>query len=296
MVALAGALFARSADAADAPQLPGIATDVIAAAEEQDQRAHAAPAESWWNADRVLRWTPGVVLLAAGLAVDFAAEPPRDPRWDSRNSFDDGIQDALGGDSRSTRDAAATASTVLLAALGAGYAADIYFLRDDYDVEQSLMVGLTMTAGDLVVTETAKVAAGRERPYVRECRTNPGYSDSCISGRDDNASFFSAHASESATLAGLVCVRRLRRRDVTWRDRLLCGAAVATSATTGILRISAEEHYATDVLAGWGTGAVFGAAIPLLFPRWSGLEDDDSSELTPLAGAQGLGLQYTHRF
>ena len=70
---------------------------------------------------------------------------------------------------------------------------------------------------------------------------------------------------------------------------------MSASAATGILRMVADEHYATDVLAGWGAGALFGTALPLFFPGWSGMGTGDAS-VAPLAGPGVLGLQYTSRF
>jgi hypothetical protein len=274
--------------------LPGVRHDVLAAAQQIDEQPASFSRSEVFSRERAVRWAPAMALGAAALTVDLAAEAPDHPRWDTRNRFDDAIQDGLVDGSSSGREAAAIASTVLVSALGAAYATDIYLLRDDYAVEQSLAVSLTATAATQLFSGTAKAVAGRERPYVRRCRANPDYSESCRSS-DDNESFLSLHASQSATLASLMCVRRLRRHDRTWADGLACGAAAATSAAAGILRITADEHYTTDVLAGWGAGVLFGAALPLLFPAWSGIGDGDSS-VTPVAGTDGFGLQYTSRF
>jgi hypothetical protein len=275
--------------------LPGLSRDVLAAAEGFERESAApAPGCRFCLRERAPRWAPGLALAAAALTVDFAASAPDEARWDTRNHFDDAISDGLASDSRSTREAAATASTVLVSALGAALATDVWLLRDEYDVEQSIAVALTAAAATQLTSVSAKVAAGRERPYVRRCRANPDYSNSCDSD-DDNESFLSLHASQSATIASLLCVRRLRRPDRTWADALMCGAAAATSAATGILRITADEHYATDVLAGWGAGVLFGTALPLLFPAWSGIGSSDAG-LTAVAGAEGFGFQYTSRF
>jgi membrane-associated phospholipid phosphatase len=275
--------------------LPGTSHDVLAAAARLE-RGNPGPAPDcrFCFRERAPRWAPGLALAAAALTVDFAASAPNEPRWDTRNHFDDAISDGLAAGSRSGRDAAATASTVLISALGAAFAGDIYLLRNEYDVEQSLAVALTATAATQLTSVSAKAIAARERPYVRRCRTDSRYSDSCNSD-DDNAGFLSLHASQSATLASLLCVRHLRRADRTWVDALMCGAAAATSVATGILRIAADEHYATDVLAGWGAGALFGTALPLFFPAWSGIGDGDAS-ITPLAGAEGFGFQFSSRF
>lgn len=277
--------------------LPGISENVLASAERMDGDAGRAPSSracAWCTPERVRRWAPVLGLAAVTLGVGLGPEPPDDPRWDTRNSFDDAIQDGLAGGSSSTRDAAATASTVLIGTLGAAFAADLYVLRDEYPLEQSLVVALTTTGGTLLATETLKVSAGRERPYVRRCEADPGYSGSCNSG-DDNAGFVSTHASESAALASQICVRRLRRAAVRWSDRLICGAAASASIATGLLRITADEHYFTDVLAGWGVGVAFGAVLPLMLPEWSGIGDEQPL-IIPTAGAGGLGLQYTSRF
>jgi membrane-associated phospholipid phosphatase len=274
--------------------LPGTNPDVLAAAArlERDDPEPASGECRLCLREHAPRWAPGLALAAAALTVDFAADAPGEPRWDTRNHFDDAISDGLAAGSRSGRDAAATASTVLISVLGAALAGDVYLLRNEYDVEQSLAVALTATAATQLTSVSAKAIAARERPYVRRCGSNPDYSKSCDSD-DDNAGFLSLHASQSATLASLLCVRHLRRADRTWTDGLVCGAAAATSAATGILRIAADEHYATDVLAGWGAGALFGTALPLLFPGWSGMGDGDTS-VTPLAG--GFGLQITSSF
>lgn len=292
---------ARIAQAADssAPTLPGVSVNLQshARALQSNPSRPEAPACTWCSRERASRWLPALGLAAASTTVALVADPPRDPRWDTRNRFDDAIQDGLSGGSSSTRDGAATASDVLVGALGVALAGDIWLLRDEYPLEQSISTGLAATMGTLLVTETAKASAGRERPYVRRCRSDPGYTDSCNSGRDDNASFFSTHASESATLASLVCVRRLYRRESTWNDRLVCGLASATSVTTGVLRITADEHYFTDVLAGWATGVLFGAVLPIVLPQWSGVGQPEATHtIAPVAGDRSIGLQYVRSF
>lgn len=286
---------ASSSNRRDSPALPGLSRDVLASAERlQERDAEPESACAWCTPARVRRWAPVVGLVGVTLGVSLGPEPPDDPRWDTRNSFDDAIQDGLAGGGSSTREAAATASTVLISALGASFAADLYVLRDEYPLEQSLAVAFVSTGGTMLATETLKVSVGRERPYVRRCEADPGYSGSCNSG-DDNASFASTHASESAALASQICARRLSRASVGWSDRLICGVAASASLATGLLRITADEHYFTDVLAGWGVGIAFGAVLPMMFPEWSGI-GGERPVVTPTAGAGGFGLQYTSRF
>jgi membrane-associated phospholipid phosphatase len=44
----------------------------------------------------------------------------------------------------------------------------------------------------------------------------------------------------------------------------ILGLGLAGAATTGYLRVAADAHWATDVLAGAAFGAAVGVAVPLL--------------------------------
>jgi membrane-associated phospholipid phosphatase len=57
----------------------------------------------------------------------------------------------------------------------------------------------------------------------------------------------------------------------------LWGAAAAMSLATGTLRIIAEKHYFTDVLAGTALGAASGIVVPLLHRRGSVLAESGGS-------------------
>jgi len=153
---------------------------------------------------------------------------------------------------------------VLFGTLGAGLVVDWIALRDEYDPWDSAGIDAGWFFSNTLTTRVAKVAAGRERPFVEPCGLDPDYVSSCDAGSDGNASFFSGHASESATLAGLLCARHLHRRERGRADLAICGAAVAASAATGVLRITADQHWATDVLVGWISGGIFGYVLPSL--------------------------------
>jgi hypothetical protein len=190
-------------------------------------------------------------VIGPGLAVlEIGAEPPRDARWEGENGFDDGIRDVFVGGSRSARSAAATASDVLFGGLGLALLLDEIWLRHETPVLRSLLFDGSWLITNELATRSAKVAAGRERPYVDPCAVDSDYVSDCNQGRDRNASFFSGHASRTATMAGLVCSHHLHRAASGWVDWLICGGAAAASAATGVLRVTAEEHHATDVLAG----------------------------------------------
>ena len=251
------------------------------------------------DAGQPLDWLAFGLLIGASAGLQFGTDPPRSPSWSVRNGFDDGIRSGLKGGSRGTRDAAADASDALLGALGATLVAD--WLYDCGREPEEEAIGLLWSLrhdgswflANTVATDVAKVAAGRERPYVRPCESNPSYIDDCDSGRDRNASFWSGHASTTATLAGLLCARHTSGPQITRADALLCGLPVAGALTTGLLRIVADRHYASDVLAGWASGALFGYLLPRRFsydPLRRGMA------LRPLAHPRGSGLELVLTF
>jgi membrane-associated phospholipid phosphatase len=146
------------------------------------------------------------------------------------------------------------------------------------------------------VVRGVKRAAGRERPYVAPCALDPDYVSECGDGRGGNTSFFSGHAATTASLAGMICARHLHRAGRSAVDWWACGGAVAGSFTAGMLRLAADEHYATDVLAGWVSGAVFGYLLPSRFLFDRDGEPPAAAAFTPLVGPRRYGLRFDLRF
>jgi membrane-associated phospholipid phosphatase len=122
-------------------------------------------------------------------------------------------------------------------------------------IDDSLPVIESIVIAQLV-TQTVKFSVGRQRPFVHFAQ--PGRSPET----DDNLSFLSGHSSlvfSIATSAGMVAHRRgYRSETVIW----IAGMSIA--ASTAYLRIAADKHYFTDVVAGSGLGAAVGLAVPLL--------------------------------
>jgi membrane-associated phospholipid phosphatase len=114
-------------------------------------------------------------------------------------------------------------------------------------------------------------------------------------------SFYSGHASLSSTMAGLLCARRLHRPERGAADYLLCGGASSLALATGFLRVSADKHWLSDVLVGWGTGIVFGYVLPSIFhygkpkSRRSG-RPTATHFVTPIAGTSVWGLRYDLKY
>src|SRR5882724_4869348 len=124
-----------------------------------------------------------------------------------------------------------------------------------------------LAADTLVVAESAmiaidlnqigKLAFARQRPDVHaRISTDPTFQPSSA----DNLSFFSGHATLAfalATSAGTVAsMRHHRLAPVMW------AAGMLLATTGGYLRIAADRHYATDVIAGAVVGSAVGFTVP----------------------------------
>ncbi len=199
---------------------------------------------------------------------------PLSCKWCTPPTIDEKVQAALlWGNPR----AAAVASDAIgLAALPAGLLAFGFFSaraagdRDAFWVDTLVIAEAASIAGALNVS--LKYLAGRQRPYAYYGR-QAFYDDP----NDRNVSFYSGHTSmafASATAAGTVYLLR-GYRGAPWA----LGGGLALAAFTGYLRIAADKHWFTDVLAGAAVGSLVGWAVPYLFHRADG------------AGSQGAAIR-----
>ena len=235
------------------------------------------------NTYNFLAWSAG-----AG-AIHLGAEPPGTARWSTPNGFDDSIRDALRADSPSGRSSAATASDVLLYAAIAGPLVGVGKSWSEGDCDEAF--DLTARAAEAMaltafITQSVKIIAGRQRPDRAACVVG------CDDGSDSRESFFSGHASFAATGAGLVCGQSIKRK--TWGDGMFqravpCAFGIGVAIAVGVLRVSSDKHWASDVLAGWAVGSLVGyfdvpGPFDLLRFRLRGRDGGK--------GAEGVALPY----
>jgi len=106
-----------------------------------------------------------------------------------------------------------------------------------------------------LVVQAMKFSFARERPFVH-------FGSEVAFEPDHNRSFPSGHSALGfaiTTSAGMVCHWRKY-----WTEPYVWGAGITLSLTTEYLRIAADKHYLTDVLAGGLIGAIGGYTIPRL--------------------------------
>lgn len=143
-------------------------------------------------------------------------------------------------------------------ALGVHQSPDVAAQMALIDAQALTLSGLTQF---LVVR-----AVARQRPYVQDCDAEGRTITRECGGSNDYKSFFSGHAAAAFTSAGLTCVhhQHLPLYGGGTAEAWACTWAVTVAAATGLFRIVADAHYATDVLAGAGVGWFYGYVMPKL--------------------------------
>ena len=240
---------------------PAVALALLAAA----GRAPAAgpvPLEYHLGADFAL--TGGAA--AAGLVLALALRPPDACRLCGTTGLDDARGAFLWDDPRAAgRWSDVLAYGALPAALLGGLWLSARAAGDGSAVLVDALAVAEAASVSFLLAQAVKELAARPRPYVVAGRDLPWASD-----RERYLSFYSGHtalAFSAAVAAATVAFRR------GYRSAWLIGAGgLAAAAVVGYLRIAADMHQLTDVLAGAAAGAAVGFAVPWLLhpPRSAG--------------------------
>jgi len=134
---------------------------------------------------------------------------------------------------------------------------------DGFTVEfgnASLVYGEAM-AINLFVTNLTKHLVRRPRPYTHS--TDPRVREFAKhQASDAHASFFSGHASISATAATAGSVLYALRTEDRVARHVMWGTEMALAGFTAGLRPRAGRHYPTDVLVGTAVGVTLGFVVP----------------------------------
>jgi membrane-associated phospholipid phosphatase len=181
-------------------------------------------------------------------------------RWCEPSSIDRSVRNALVWNNTGRANFLSNLDTYVLApAVGFGLLIAVdhdagwaRFLDDVIPVAATVAVSGT-------VTQMLKISVGRRRPEAQF--GDPGRATT----RSDNLSFVSGHSSLGFAItasAGLICHWRHY-----WTEPYVWGAGIALSLSTEYLRMGADKHYLSDVLAGGAVGLASGLLIPRLMRR-----------------------------
>lgn len=263
------------------------------------------------------RWQPefrdaapidAVVIAGGGLLYigDMLLIPRcEEAIWHGPILWDGAVRDGLRAGARGTRETTADVSDYLftgsvlhnlvfdnlLVALALHQDPELAFQLSVMNLEAYAIAG--------ALTGLIKTGAGRERPFARECRTDPSYSELCGTLTSYRA-FFSAHAATTAVGAGLLCAHHthLPLYGGGMIDAATCGLGIALTLATGMLRIASDNHWATDVTTGHLVGFASGYLVPtLLYYEWGDDGNATSSSVgrqtavLPLVTSSALGAQ-----
>jgi membrane-associated phospholipid phosphatase len=241
-------------------------------------RAHAAdPDKVEWSPDwrrmQLAEVIGSLALVVVNPLVDTRIPYPDHATWTGGILFDNWARDVFRGHTAATL---STASTLTDWFYKAGpivpVAVDAYFAA--LGIHQNADVALQMALIDLesygvsaLVSLTLEHAIGRARPYTEDCNARDPSSGALLhqcGTTNDFRSFYSGHATATATTAGLVCVehQHLPLFGGGLADLAPCLLMIGVSVTTGILRVVYDEHWASDVVTGWIVGGAAGYLLP----------------------------------
>jgi membrane-associated phospholipid phosphatase len=211
-------------------------------------------------------------LIVNGAILELFSDQSAAPRWVGPVLFDTAVRDAVVGRNRATRDTADTLSDV------AFYSAQLYStvvdsggvaLIGDQNFEvasQTTLLNVQANALVFLLTRSSHRILARARSFHLSCPDDMDYSPYCDVPRY-NASFISGHASMAFAGAGLTCAHHqyLPLYGAPAADVAACVGVTVLATASGFLRIVADKHYASDVVAGAILGGLVGYGLPVLF-------------------------------
>lgn len=220
----------------------------------------------------------GVYITWETVAKDALA--PNPCRWCSVNSFDARIRDSLVWGHRDSAAALSNLTGYAMAPLAAG---GLLLLATSglSDDQRWLAFGddiLTVAEAAMytqLVVQGFKYSFGRQRPYAHYTP------DAYAKTSDDNLSFLSGHTALAFSIA--TATGTIAHRHHYHHEAAIWAVGMGLAATTAYLRVAADKHYATDVLA----GGVLGAAGGILVPRITG---GLAAAVAPVEGGGGVAL------
>lgn len=247
---------------------------VLTVAVAMSARPAMAQSRLEWDPEWRRVGTPEYVATGAFFggfaAIRFGVSPADVALWTSPLPLDREIRSGLVATTRSGRrttglisDSIAIAS-VAQPMLIDGLLVAAVVRRSSNVAWQMEVINTEAYAFSLFLNMAAKRFFARQRPYGIMCKADPEYTD--CEDLDRYRSFYSGHASLTATSAGLTCAHHthLPLYGGGVADPLACGVAVVGTLATGALRITSDKHWASDVLVGHVMGFVAGYVLPSL--------------------------------
>lgn len=272
--------------------------------------ASSASALEWNPKWRKVGLLEGLSLIPMGgalLAIELAWPPPEHPRWTGGIFFDGKVRSALVGHTYDTQKTARSigdmlfmVGSVLPVVVDVGVTLAVH---QEPDIAlQILLIDLQSAAVAGLLSLTSEHSVGRGRPFVADCQPDGSVLDDqgrplvnhCSKGYEAK-SFYSGHAAATMASAGLTCLthQRLPIFGGGAADVAPCVIMVGVSITTGVSRLVADMHWFSDVVIGWGIGALTGYVLPAAIHYGFSNDSQEHSglQLLPIATATSERIQ-----
>jgi membrane-associated phospholipid phosphatase len=213
-------------------------------------------------------YVPRLIGLGVGFGLYLSSETfakntlsPDHCRWCTPPGFDRSVHDHLvWGNPKQADTLSGVTAFALTPLVALGTVLGSAFQHDErakFFADDLLTVAEAGVYGQLVV-QALKFSVARQRPYAFD------HSGVYAPGTEDNVSFVSGHSALAfslATAAGSVAQRRH-----LWYAPAVWAVGLGLATTTAYLRIAADKHYLSDVIAGGAIGAAAGLGLPRLLP------------------------------
>jgi membrane-associated phospholipid phosphatase len=238
-----------------------------------EEALSAKPRVAWspqWRRFRPWEYVTSAVLGVGAFVIHYYDPPPTQPLWQGRNAVDDAFRDWLRVGTQPGRTLAGDVSNILwLGGSVVPFVVDLPVVllahRQPQVAGQLLLMDIEATAVSQFINNALLFETGRARPSYQSCLADPSYDKLCGTP-GNNVSFPSGHVMGIATAAGLTCVHHhyLPLYGNSVADTGACVFMSAATVATGMTRIMADRHSASDVLVGAGLGFAIGYGMPWL--------------------------------
>jgi membrane-associated phospholipid phosphatase len=210
------------------------------------------------------------VQTAANLTIEFNNFPSRDETWRKPLPLDVEVRKALVAPTDESQERAATISDVMwwttqfYTVVVDSLVVPLAF--DDFNTDvafQMTMINWQTLGLTGIVTRIAHHTSGRARPSMYGCSDAPGSNFPC---KPDGPGFIAGHVSMTSAGAALACAHHaaLPLYGDGPGGAVTCVLLSASAVGVGVLRIVADRHWVTDVIAGHLVGGGIGFGLPWL--------------------------------
>lgn len=241
-------------------------------------------------------------LAGGAFASNLLMHPSREPHWKSGILFDGQARSLLAASTEGGRNTAGRISDYLTGALLLyPFVVDSLFvaggIHGNMDVAfQMTMINMQAVLLSTFITGLTKNLFSRQRPDAARCIK--GTEAECGSG--GNQSFLSGHTSTAFASAGLICAhhQNLPLYGDGAGGKIACGLSLAAATAVGTLRVVADRHHMTDVLAGAALGLATGYLLPNLinYDFGKALRLTKNTQLYPIVSRESIGVGYMGTF